>query len=57
MENIPYLEIGLTQHQIDSMFAKPYKDFVENLYANMPNFYVEEVKILRQLTKTEFKEM
>jgi pimeloyl-ACP methyl ester carboxylesterase len=54
--DLPYLEIGLTQHQIDSMFAKPYKDFVENLYADMPNFYVEEVKILRQLTKTEFKE-
>ncbi len=54
--DLPYLEIGLTQHQIDSMFAKPYKDFVENLYAEMPNFYVEEVKILRQLTKTEFKE-
>jgi len=54
--DLPYLEIGLTQHQIDSMFAKPYKDFVANLYADMPNFYVEEVKILRQLTKTEFKE-
>lgn len=54
--DLPYLEIGLTQHQIDSMFAKPYKAFVENLYADMPNFYVEEVKILRQLTKTEFKE-
>jgi pimeloyl-ACP methyl ester carboxylesterase len=54
--DLPYLEIGLTRHQIDSMFAKPYKDFVENLYADMPNFYVEEVKILRQLTKTEFKE-
>lgn len=54
--DLPYLEIGLTQHQIDSMFAKPYKKFVENLYADMPNFYVEEVKILRELTKTEFKE-
>jgi len=54
--DLPYLEIGLTQHQIDSMFAKPYKKFVENLYADMPNFYVEEVKILRQLTKTEFEE-
>ncbi len=54
--DLPYLEIGLTQHQIDSMFAKPYKKFVENLYADMPNFYVEEVNILRQLTKTEFKE-
>lgn len=54
--DLPYLEIGLTQHQIDSMFAKPYKEFVANLYADMPNFYVEEVKILRQLTKDEFKE-
>ncbi|PIW98388.1 MAG: hypothetical protein COZ80_10835 [Ignavibacteria bacterium CG_4_8_14_3_um_filter_37_9] len=54
--DLPYLEIGLTQHQIDSMFAKPYKKFVENLYADVPNFYVEEVKILRQLTKTEFEE-
>ena len=54
--NLPYLEIGLTQHQIDSMFAKPYDKFKEKLYAEMPNFYVEEVKISSQLTKTEFEE-
>jgi pimeloyl-ACP methyl ester carboxylesterase len=54
--DLPYLEIGLTQHQIDSMFAKPYKDFKEKLYAEMPNFYVEEVKISSQLTNTEFRE-
>lgn len=54
--DLPYLEIGLTQHQIDSMFAKPYGNFIEKLYAEMPNFYVEEVKISRQLTKTEFEE-
>lgn len=54
--DLPYLEIGLTQYQIDSMFAKPYDKFIEKLYAEMPNFYVEEVKISRQLTKTEFKE-
>jgi pimeloyl-ACP methyl ester carboxylesterase len=54
--DLPYLEIGLTQHQIDSMFAKPYDNFKEKLYAEMPNFYVEEVKISGQLTKTEFKE-
>lgn len=54
--DLPYLEIGLTQHQIDSMFAKPYKKFKEKLYADMPNFYVEEVKISSQLTATEFKE-
>ncbi|MCK9425903.1 MAG: alpha/beta hydrolase [Ignavibacteriaceae bacterium] len=54
--DLPYLEIGLTQYQIDSMFAKPYKKFKEKLYADMPNFYVEEVKISSKLTATEFKE-
>jgi len=54
--DLPYLEIGLTQHQIDSMFAEPYDKFKEKLYAEMPNFYAEEVKILSELTATEFKE-
>jgi pimeloyl-ACP methyl ester carboxylesterase len=54
--DLPYLEIGLTQHQIDSMFAEPYDNFKEKLYAEMPNFYVEEVKILSELTANEFKE-
>ncbi len=54
--DLPYLEIGLTQSQIDSMFAEPYDKFKEKLYAEMPNFYVEEVKISVQLTQTEFKE-
>lgn len=54
--DLPYLEIGLTQHQIDSIFGKPYDNFIEKLYEEMPGFYVEEVKISRQLTKTEFAE-
>ncbi|MHA1921902.1 MAG: alpha/beta hydrolase [Candidatus Heimdallarchaeota archaeon] len=54
--DLPYLEIGLTQHQIDSMFAKPYDDFKEKLYAEMPNFYVEEVKISSKLNATGFEE-
>lgn len=54
--DLPYLEIGLSQHQIDSMFAKPYKKFKEKLYAEMPNFYVEEVKISSKLTATNFEE-
>lgn len=54
--DLPYLEIGLKQHQIDSMFAQPYENFKEKLFAEMPNFYVEEVKISIQLTKDEFKE-
>lgn len=56
MGDLPYLEIGLTQHQIDSIFGQPYKNFIETLYAEMPKYYVEEVKILRQLTKTDFEE-
>lgn len=56
MGDLPYLEIGLTQHQIDSIFGQPYKNFTEKLYAEMPKYYVEEVKILRQLTKTDFDE-
>ncbi len=54
--DLPYLEIGLTQHQIDSIFGKPYKNFIEKLYEEMPGFYVEEVKISRSLYKSEFKE-
>ncbi len=54
--DLPYLEIGLTQHQIDSMFAKPYDDFKEKLYAEMPNFYVEEVKISSKLNASGFEE-
>lgn len=56
MGDLPYLEIGLTRHQIDSIFGQPYKSFTEKLYAEMPKYYVEEVKILRQLTKTDFAE-
>ncbi len=56
MGDLPYLEIGLTRHQIDSIFGQPYKNFTEKLYAEMPRYYVEEVKILRQLTKTDFAE-
>ena len=54
--DLPYLEIGLTQYQIDSLFGKPYENFVEKLYEEMPAFYVEEVKISRSLFQSEFKE-
>jgi pimeloyl-ACP methyl ester carboxylesterase len=56
MGDLPYLEIGLSQHQIDSIFGQPYKNFIEKLYTEMPGYYVEEVKISRQLTKTDFEE-
>jgi len=36
--DLPYLEIGLTQHQIDSLFGETYEKFVEKLYEEMPNF-------------------
>ena len=54
--DLPYLEIGLTQHQIDSLFGQTYSNFVAKLYEEMPNFYVEEVKVLRALYATEFEE-
>jgi len=54
--DLPYLEIGLTQHQIDSIFGKPYDNFIERLYEERPGFYVEEVKISRSLYNSEFKE-
>jgi pimeloyl-ACP methyl ester carboxylesterase len=54
--DLPYLEIGLTQHQIDSIFGKPYDTFIEKLFEQMPGFYVEEVKISRSLYNSEFKE-
>jgi pimeloyl-ACP methyl ester carboxylesterase len=54
--DLPYLEIGLNQHQIDSMFGETYEKFIEKLYEEMPGFYVEEVKISRALNATGFEE-
>lgn len=54
--DLPYLEIGLTQHQIDSLFGKSYTEFTKIFYDEMPRFYVEEAKILKQLLQSEFKE-
>lgn len=54
--SLPYLEIGLSQHQVDSMFGETYDKFIEQLYEEMPGFYVEEVKILRALNATGFEE-
>jgi pimeloyl-ACP methyl ester carboxylesterase len=54
--SLPYLEIGLAQHQIDSMFGETYDKFIEQLYEEMPGFYVEEVKISRALNATGFEE-
>jgi len=54
--DLPYLEIGLKQHQIDSMFGETYEKFIEQLYEEMPGFYVEEVKISRALNATGFEE-
>ena len=53
---LPYLEIGLSQHQVDSMFGETYEKFIEQLYEEMPLFYVEEVKISRALNATGFEE-
>ncbi len=54
--DLPYLEIGLSQHQIDSLFGDNYEAFVKKLYEEMPGFYVEEVKVSRALYGSEFEE-
>jgi len=54
--NLPYLEIGLTLHQIDSLFGPKYDNFLEKLYTEMPYFYVEEVKISVAISATDFEE-
>lgn len=56
MGELPYLEMGFSNHQIDSAFGKPNENFLEKLYTEMPKYYVEEVKISVQLTQTEFNE-
>ena len=56
MGDLPYLEIGLSHQQIDSIFGKPFENFIEKLYTEMPKYYVEEVKISRHLTQTDFEE-
>jgi pimeloyl-ACP methyl ester carboxylesterase/nitrogen fixation protein FixH len=54
--DLPYLEIGLTQHQIDSMFGETYEKLIQQLYEEMPLFYVEEVKVSRALNASGFEE-
>ena len=54
--NLPYLEIGLSQPQIDSLFGQKYNDYLEKLYSEMPRFYVEEVKMSVQLSASDFEE-
>ena len=54
--DLPYLEIGLAQHQIDSLFGDSYDKFIEKLFDEMPDFYVEETNVLRALNATGFEE-
>jgi len=44
----PYQEIGLTEHQIDSIFAT-YAMYSKQFLANGPKHHVEEVKIQKEL--------
>ena len=53
---LPYLEMGVTEHQFDSLFADPYDDFIKKLYEEMPGYYVEEVKISREISASGFEE-
>lgn len=48
---LPYQEIGLSERQIDSLFAS-YKYYGEQFLLNGPKHHVEEVKIQGDLAKT-----
>ncbi len=52
---LPYKEIGLSERQIDSLFAS-YKYYGEQFLLNGPKHHVEEVKIQGDLAKTEHEE-
>ena len=52
---LPYREIGLTEQQIDSIFAS-YKYYGEQFLLNGPKHHVEEVKIAGELAETGHEE-
>lgn len=52
---LPYQEIGLTEHQIDSILAI-YDMYEEQFIVDGPRFVVEEVKIQIELNKTGHEE-
>jgi pimeloyl-ACP methyl ester carboxylesterase len=55
----PYLDIGLTNDQIDSLFKKWLKEDEENKNnpVNKPKSIIEEDEVLAQLRETDFKEI
>lgn len=52
---LPYLEIGLTEAQIDSIFAS-YKYYGDQFLQNGPKHHVEEGKIAEELAQTGHEE-
>ena len=52
---LPYQEIGLKEHQIDSIFAS-YDMYEKEFLANGPRFIVEEVKVQQELGATGHEE-
>lgn len=53
--NLPYEAIGLTQHQMDSIFSSQ-KVYLEEYLENGPGFVVEEMKIQVELGRTGHEE-
>ena len=51
---LPYRQIGLTENQIDSLFAE-YDKSADEYMAQGPKFVVEEMKAQREFSKTGFK--
>ena len=52
---LPYKEIGLSEHEIDSIFAT-HSVYLEEFIKNGPKSQVEEVKIQSELSKTGHEE-
>ena len=55
----PYLDIGLTNEQVDTLFKKWQKEDEKNKnkLAGKPTSIIEEDEVLAQLRKTDFKEI
>jgi hypothetical protein len=51
---LPYQEIGLTESQIDSLFAE-YDKWADEYIAQGPGFVVEEMKAQRKFSKSGFE--
>lgn len=55
MGRLPYQKIGLSEHQIDSIFAS-YEESKKKYMDKLPKFVVEEIKIASKINESGYKE-